>query len=59
MQSNYLKVCDLFKISYLKITIISNNIMPWISEWLYYYEIWPVTGEWYGGGIHPGRKTKL
>ena len=39
--------------------LLSNTIMPWISEWLYNYEIWLVTGEWYGGGIHPGRKTRL
>jgi hypothetical protein len=31
-------------------------IIPWISLWLYYYEIWHVTGEWLGGGLHP--KTK-
>lgn len=25
-------------------------IVPWISEWLYHYEIWKITGEWCGGG---------
>ena len=33
--------------------LLAETIVPWISEWLYYYEIWLVTGEWYGGGIHP------
>lgn len=32
--------------------LISTNIIPWISEWLYYYEVWHATGEWFGGGIH-------
>lgn len=31
---------------------IHKTIVPWICEWLYYYEIWHVTGEWLGGGIH-------
>jgi hypothetical protein len=33
--------------------LLSKTIIPWISEWLYFYELWLVTGEWYGGGIHP------
>lgn len=33
--------------------LLSNTIVPWISEWLFYYEIWVVTGEWHGGGTHP------
>lgn len=33
---------------YKKISIF----VPWVSEWLYYYELWLVTGIWYGGGIH-------
>jgi len=33
--------------------LFSQTIVPWISEWLLHYEIWLVTGEWYGGGIHP------
>ncbi|MES2457886.1 MAG: hypothetical protein V4594_20170 [Bacteroidota bacterium] len=31
--------------------LISQTIVPWISVWLYYYEIWFVTGQWLGGGI--------
>lgn len=30
---------------------ISEKIVPWISVWLYYYEIWFSTGKWLGGGI--------
>lgn len=33
------------------IDLISETIVPWISVWLYYYEIWYATGRWLGGGI--------
>lgn len=32
---------------------IALTIIPWFSEWLFYYEAWRATGEWYGGGVHP------
>ena len=32
----------------LKVTII-----PWIQEWLYFYELFLITGKWYGNGEHP------
>ncbi len=32
---------------------ISDTIIPWASLWLYFYEIWHVTGQWRGGGEHP------
>lgn len=38
--------------------LLAETIVPWISEWLYFYEIWIVSGEWYGGGIHPRRKNE-
>ena len=38
--------------------LIANTIMPWISEWLYFYEIWHATGKWLGGGVHPTRPKK-
>lgn len=31
-------------------TLIANSIVPWASEWLFFYEFWLVTGEWDGGG---------
>lgn len=31
--------------------LISDTIVPWASEWLYYYELWLITGDWLGGGI--------
>lgn len=32
-----------------------ETLVPWISLWLYYYELWEMTGTWLGGGIHPGQ----
>lgn len=31
---------------------IVNTIVPWACEWLLHYEIWLITGEWHGGGVH-------
>ena len=38
---------------------LADTILPWASEWLLHYEIWLGTGEWHGGGIHPGDGVKL
>lgn len=32
---------------------IATTIVPWLSEWLFYYEVWRATDEWLGGGVHP------
>jgi hypothetical protein len=32
---------------------LAHTIVPWTSEWLFNYELWLATGEWFGGGIHP------
>ena len=37
--------------------LLSRTIVPWAAEWLYYYELWVITGEWLGGGIGHSRKT--
>ena len=29
---------------------IIDTIVPWVSEWLYYYELWLLEGIWLGGG---------
>ncbi|MCY4160578.1 MAG: hypothetical protein OXE77_01800 [Flavobacteriaceae bacterium] len=29
---------------------IADTIIPWTSEWLFYYELWLLSGQWYGGG---------
>lgn len=28
--------------------LIANTIVPWTAEWLRFYEIWLVTGKWFG-----------
>lgn len=33
--------------------LLCDTIIPWTSLWLYYYEVWHLTGEWLGGGEHP------
>ena len=30
--------------------MIADYIVPWITMWLFFYEIWLATGEWRGGG---------
>jgi hypothetical protein len=35
---------------------ISDTIVPWLSLWLYHYEVWHATGVWYGGGDEPTLK---
>lgn len=34
--------------------LISDTIILWAQEWLFFYEIWLATGEWRGGGHTPG-----
>lgn len=46
------------KKEWTKEKLISKTIVPWSSLWLYYYELWHVTGEWLGGGEHPNKKRK-
>lgn len=36
-----------------KYDYIADKIIPWIPLWLYYYEVWQITGQWLGGGVHP------
>lgn len=38
--------------------LISATIIPWLSLWLYFYEVWLVTGKWFGGGIEHGEGEK-
>jgi hypothetical protein len=36
---------------------IAKTIIPWTAEWLALYEIWCLTGEWYGDEApHTGKK---
>lgn len=31
--------------------LLSDTIIPWAIDWLYFYELWRITGRWLGGGI--------
>ena len=33
----------------------ADYIVPWVSMWLYFYEVWYATGNWVGGGTHPDK----
>jgi hypothetical protein len=37
---------------------LALTIIPWLSEWLFFYEVWLAAGDWKGGGIHPARFTE-
>jgi hypothetical protein len=32
---------------------VADTIIPWLSLWLYHYEVWHATGVWHGGGQEP------
>ena len=52
-ENEYVKIC-LYYPKYKEWTkemYISDTIIPWAIEWLYYYEHWRLTGKWLGGGI--------
>lgn len=34
---------------------LADYFVPWISSWLYFYEVWHATGLWLGGGTHPDK----
>ena len=38
--------------------LISTTIVPWLLEWLVFYELWHATGEWLGGGVEHNAATK-
>ena len=32
---------------------VASTIMFWACLWLYYFELWLITNEWHGRGVHP------
>lgn len=32
---------------------LAESFIPWAAEWTEFYELWLLTGVWYGGGEHP------
>ena len=37
---------------------ISDTVIFWAVEWIYYFEIWNACGVWNGGGKHPRKSEK-
>lgn len=37
--------------------LIAETILPWTARWLFFFEGWMATGEWFGGGRHPERSA--
>lgn len=35
---------------------LDRTIVPWTALWLFYFEEWLWSGEWKGGGVHPGER---
>lgn len=42
-----------------KYEYIAEKIIPWTTLWLYYYEVWKITGIWEGGGKHLNSSNKI
>jgi len=36
---------------------LAHKIVPWAAEWLLFYELWLITGEWLGEGIEHSTRT--
>lgn len=53
VKNKRVKICLYRYQEFLSNKLLSETIVPWAIEWLYYYEIWLATGEWHGGGEHP------
>lgn len=43
---------------YNKEILFSKNVIPWTCEWLHFYELYLITGIWYGNGEHPNGPRK-
>ena len=38
--------------------LLGDTIFIWTAEWLYYYELWLATGQWFGSEVpHTGNKN--
>jgi hypothetical protein len=38
--------------------LLTETYIPWAIEWTEFYELWLLTGKWYGKGIHPDGGNK-
>lgn len=40
--------------SWIAARLLGDTVVPWVSEWLFFYELWLATGGvWLGEGVHP------
>jgi len=37
---------------------LTQTLIPWTAEWLWYFEDWLTTRDWAGGGMHPEAPRK-
>lgn len=37
---------------------LSETVIPWTLEWLWYFEMWLLTDVWEGGGEHPANNRR-
>ncbi len=38
---------------------LAHTFVPWISEWLFFYETWHALGVWLGGGVEPANNKTI
>jgi hypothetical protein len=38
---------------------LAHTFVPWISEWLFFYETWHALGIWLGGGVEPAETKTI
>lgn len=42
-----------------KKVLFSKNIIPWTCSWLHFFELYLITGNWYGNGEHPDNRDMV
>lgn len=55
--NEYVKLCLYYPGNYewSNEMLLSDTIIPWAIDWLYFYELWRITGKWLGGGVVHGK----
>ena len=54
--NEYVNLCLYYRNEWDSTMKITETIIPWTCEWLYFFEFWCITGKWCGGGKHPTKK---
>lgn len=57
-EKKWVKICVHMPREFDSYRVLAKTIIPWVVEWLYFYEIWIATGEWLGGGHDPDEDEK-